>query len=896
MKKTEIQNERQSERQKERKQERDENIKTDIEADIDSASSSEDRTDTTHMKEENTTDDKGTPPVELLAPAGGREAFLAALDQGADAIYLGLDRFSARASADNFDEEGAKEAISYAHSRGVRVYVTLNTLVKNQEMVRLIDSLQTLSDLGADAVIVQDLGLVYLARTFFPWLELHASTQMTVTSRLAIDYLADLSFKKVVVARENSLEDIKSMAGRGTDLEVFVHGALCISYSGQCLMSSMIGGRSGNRGRCAQPCRLTYQLEDQGGRAVASVGDHLLSPKDLYGLDLLEALLAAGAQSLKIEGRMKRPEYVATVVGLYRKRLDDILAKRRPAKGSPEDLEEKRKDKQTLAQIFSRDFSSAYLEGNQGSDLMSYQRPNNRGLALGRIKDSQEGGFTMVLKDDLRRGDGLEIWISVGGRKGFNVKEIQVAGQPREEALAGELAFIAYGGRTFPGDRVFKSKDRALLEKAQDTYQDKTMTSAKRPLNIRISGRLGKPLTMEVHLEGQVFRGQSDSLLEAARKRSLDRDILSSKMRFGSTPFEVRELSIDLSTGLMLPIREVNQLRQSLAAQAQAFVEAARPRGQEEALAFYASLKGQEKKRATKTRLAVEVEDDAAAVAAFSAGADLVYVHLNKQKKNKAKNEAKDKTKDRVKNEATASFAGPCYGLLPRIIKEGEVEFWRKKVQQTKDHYDGFMAPSLDAIQLLKEERVDIIWGDYSLNVMNDLSARQLEEAGLKEICLSPELSLAEIGAFSRPAHLELLVHGNFPLMTSAHCVVGALEGGKTLEKACSAPCRSKDYRLRDRKDYLLPLLCLNDCTSQVYNARELCALEEVAALKDMGIARIRLAMRERSPEDIHMVIRAYRQVLDGDLAEDKLKSMRRDLAKKSPYGFTKGHYFREVE
>lgn len=312
---------------------------------------------------------------EILAPAGDFQSLIAAVENGADAVYLGGKAFNARAFAGNFDDEEMAKAIEYAHLRNVKIYVTVNILIDNSELKDALSYIKTLYDLGVDGLIVQDLGLSFLISRVLPNFPLHGSTQMTIHNREGAEFLAKMGFKRVVLARETSLEDI-SLINQDPiiELEIFGHGALCICYSGQCLMSSLIGGRSGNRGRCAQPCRMTYTLVDEKGKNAAEegIGEHLLSPRDLNALELLPEICRTGVSSLKFEGRMKRPEYVATVIRIYREALDRY-------KKNPESFSVWAEEQKELAQIFNRDFTTGYLLNNPGRDLMSYKRPNNRG-------------------------------------------------------------------------------------------------------------------------------------------------------------------------------------------------------------------------------------------------------------------------------------------------------------------------------------------------------------------------------------------------------------------------------------------------------------------------------------------------------------------------------------
>ena len=370
--------------------------------------------------------------VELLAPAGSREALAAAVESGANAVYLAGNMFGARAYADNFDEEGLKEAIHFAHMRKVHVHVTVNTIVDDNELPGLKQYLRFLYEAGADAVLVQDLGAARIVREVVPELPMHASTQMTVHNLDGVRALEALGFSRVVLSRELSLEAIRHICSEAkAEIEVFVHGALCVCYSGQCLMSSMIGGRSGNRGRCAQPCRLPYTLVDENDNDLlaGSVGQYLLSPRDLKTIDLLPELLKAGVSSLKIEGRMKRPEYVATAVGCYRRAVDSWLQG---------DFQVQPQDSQALAQIFNRDFTTAYLEEKQGRNMMSDKRPNNRGLMLGRVLsyDVSNGMVSMKLNTDLQTGDQVDFWVKVGGRVTTTIQKLYLVKEAKNSKNA----------------------------------------------------------------------------------------------------------------------------------------------------------------------------------------------------------------------------------------------------------------------------------------------------------------------------------------------------------------------------------------------------------------------------------------------------------------------------
>jgi len=494
--------------------------------------------------------------VELMAPAGSPEALKAAVANGAGAVYLGGQQFNAREGAANFNREEILTAIDYAHERGVRVYVTVNILLADRELPAALDYLYFLGSARVDAIIVQDLGLAAVARQLLPELPLIGSTQMTITSAAGARYLQEMGFKRVVLGRELTLAAIEAISRRvDIELEAFVHGALCFSYSGQCLLSSMVGGRSGNRGRCAQPCRLAYTLVDARGRPVDPRPEHLLSTRDLYTLDRVPQLLAAGVRAFKIEGRMRRPEYVAVVTRAYRTIIERCLADPQGFRVLPE-------EEQAVAQIFNRDFTPGYLAGDPGADLMSYGRPSNRGLYLGRAGRPQGGQFLVHLEAPLHRGDGIDVWVSRGGHQGLVVHHIWQDGKEVTSAPAGATVALELPAATRPGDRIFKTSDIELLRQARDSYTA-PREERKITLQMHVTARPGAPLLLEVtDPAGRRVEAQTGAAAAAAVRHPLDTATLAGQLgRLGNTPYRLGELTASLEGPVMVPLSELNHVR-----------------------------------------------------------------------------------------------------------------------------------------------------------------------------------------------------------------------------------------------------------------------------------------------------------------------------------------------
>lgn len=500
--------------------------------------------------------------IELLAPAGSWEALEAAVNAGADAVYMGGKAFGARQYASNFDREELTRAVYFAHMHRVRLYITVNTLVDDAEMPELADYLLFLNNVGVDGIIVQDMGVINLARKLVPQLPLHASTQMTVTSLAGVRLCAENGMERAVLARELSIKDIKTICSNtDTEIEVFIHGALCVCYSGQCLMSSLIGGRSGNRGRCAQPCRLPYKLTDKNGNdmlAGTDAGQYLLSPKDLNTLEILPQLIDAGVTSYKIEGRMKRPEYVAVVVDAYRRAIDSYLAG---------NYNVPQQDFENIEQIFNRDFTTAYMVNRPGRTMMSDRRPNNRGVMVGRVVKlfKGENKAAIKLEKKLSLGDGLEFWVKVGGRVGTTVNKMTQNGQEVTSALPGTQVVIDIPNGVRMNDRVFRTFDAELMAYAGKFYGEK----AKRriPVDAVVTAKLGQPLTVLLtDDEGSTGFGETNFITETARKHALDEAAVRKQVnRLGTTEYVLNNLTVDLDDGVMVPMSEINEARRMAA-------------------------------------------------------------------------------------------------------------------------------------------------------------------------------------------------------------------------------------------------------------------------------------------------------------------------------------------
>ena len=825
--------------------------------------------------------------VELLAPAGSREALVAAVENGANAIYLAGNAFGARAYASNFDREALREAIHFAHLRKVAIHVTVNTIVADEEMGPLRDYLRFLYEAGADAVLVQDLGVARVAHETVPDLPLHASTQMSVSSLEGVRALAELGFTRVVLARELSLKEIRHICAHApVEIETFMHGALCVCYSGQCLMSSMIGGRSGNRGRCAQPYRLPYTLVDEKGQDVLGdkAGSYLLSPRDLSTIDVIPDLIEAGVSSLKIEGRMKRPEYVATVVRTYREAIDTYYA----GKGYVVTQEER----DDLAQIFNRDFTTAYLEGRPGKAMMSDRRPNNRGLLIGRVTayDWDARIVTVKLSGRLGLGDQVDFWVKVGGRVTATISSLRDAeGREVEEGQAGDTVSFAIPSAVRDHDRVFKVYDARLMERAKETYASGAPVR-RIPVAIAVRAAIGEPLTVTLcDAEGHRGEGRTDFIGESARKRPLSEEIIRKQVsRLGTSVYEMKSLHCDIAGEVMVPMSEINEARRKAVEALDALrlkeIEAREHRPEPK---FTDRIARPTPKKAD---FLVAVDTLGKAEAALAAGADgILFGGESYEHRVIAPEEY-----ERAWQMAREAGARIDFNT-PRIVHDGQ----QKHAERLLAAFAAFPPDAVHvhniAMLALVRRLTDFaIHADYSLISYNKQTLAFLKDYGASGATLSPELTAKEIRQLAKesPLPLTCIVHGRLELMVSNYCVTGSFLGGCG-EGPCTQPCTRGHFALKDRKDALFPLAMDQFCHMHVLNSKVLSMMPHAMKFRAAGIETMQIEAKAMGEKEIAAIVKAYRKAMafPEELAEAQLSWIHEQEGK----DITRGHYFRGV-
>jgi len=858
---------------------------------------------------------------ELLSPAGDWECARAAVENGADAIYFGLERFNARMRAHNFTVADLPKLMAYLHRRGVRGYVTFNTLVFADELAAAEEYLKSIIAAGVDAAIVQDIGICRLIRALSPDFPIHTSTQMTVTSTAGVEFARELGANLVVLARENSLKEIAAIqAGQsraatqqttGGDgalgitrptlmpLEVFVHGALCVAYSGQCLTSESLGGRSANRGECAQACRMPYELVSDGRTVDLGDRHYLLSPQDLSGLDVLPDLVRAGVASLKIEGRLKSAEYVANITNVYRQALDAVMEQVEPGlrTGSARvgdatlhqnfDPAAARYD---LEMGFSRGLYPGWFRGINNQELAHARFGTKRGVFLGRVTRLSADSVTLKLEGPAKPGDGI----------------VFDAGRPDEKEEGGRIYFVderhgetvlRFGrgdidfGRVHVGDRVWKTNDPALDRRVRQTYETE-QPRFRRALSLEVHGHAGAPLTLIARdEEGHTTRADSTKPLARAEKQPLTTERLTDQLgRLGGTPFKLGTLQNNLEGEVILPVSELNELRRRIAAEIE--TQRAAPKRwkmtDRRNVDFGVRSAGQPAIAATPELIVVVRSLEQLTAALACPGLATFYCEFENPKHYR---------------DAVASFrawqgtlaANPhsvlrtpqstsIWVAAPRVFKPGE-EWIMKQVLSCEA--DGYLVRNYDHLQWFAGKRRR---GDFSLNVANALTADYfVNRYGLERVTASYDLNISQLEALlqSAPgAWFDITLHQHMPMFHMEHCVFCAfLSTGKDY-RDCGRPCDTQRVALRDRVGAEHPLKADAGCRNTVYNSRAQTGAEFAARMIELGARSFRIEFLNESADEVRRTVERYQQLLGGRINGAELW---RELKLINQLGVTRG-------
>lgn len=804
--------------------------------------------------------------VELLAPAGDWDCMRAAVANGADAIFFGVEKFNARARANNFRMDELPEIMAYLHSYGVKGFLTFNILVFEDELADAKELMEACIDAGVDAVIVQDLGLVKMIREISPDFPIHGSTQMTITSPEAVEFTKPWGMERVVLGRENNLKQIKQIGEQAKlPMEVFVHGALCVSYSGQCLTSEMWGGRSANRGECAQACRLPYDLMVDGEQKPMGDVAYLLSPKDLAAIDIMPELIEVGVTSFKIEGRMKSPEYVANVVSKYSKAIDRYFEgdKQRPSK---EEIRE-------LQQSFSRGFTHGFLEGTNNKKLVEGTFPKSRGVYLGRVEQILRDGVVVKLEAPLKRGDGIVFDAGDPTKKeeGGRVYDLRRKGVKLEgEAGEGWIVDLVAGRndvdlrRVHVGDRIWKTSDPALDKRLRQTYETGKPYRVF-PVHVRAVGGPGQPLiTFWTDVQkGTTVRVDSELELDIAQKRPMDHALLEEQFgRLGGTVFQLEQLEVELHGDVIVPMRELNSIRRRavellagerpkppvyIKREADIFGDAAKP-------AAPVPLGG-----AKLTTLCRSLDQ---VLAAVQTEVEFIYADFEFIKQFPAAVEA-------------VHAAGKQIALAtPRIHMPGE-NGYHNNILRLKP--DAVLVRNTGALYFYLRHRLENplahqpkLIGDFSLNIANHKAVELFLEAGCDVATPSYDLNIQQMVDLlgrARTDRLEVVIHQHLPMFHTEHCVYCTFLSEGTDYTNCGRPCEEHRASLQDRIGMSHPVRVDEGCRNTVYNAIEQSGAEYLTNFLQLGVSSYRVEFLEETPEQVHEVIELYTRALRGEIS-----------------------------
>lgn len=781
--------------------------------------------------------------VELLAPAGSMESLVAAINKGADAIYLGGDKFSARAYASNFDRETMEKAVDYVHSYGLAIYVTINTLIKENEFNEAIDYIGFLHRIGVDAIIMQDIGLLNRVRDIYPELEIHASTQMSIHNAEGALFFSNNGFKRIVLSREMALDEIKYIStDLGIETEMFVHGALCVSYSGQCLMSSVIGGRSGNRGKCAQGCRLPYTLtRDSDNKKVSG---YLLSPKDMCTIENIKDIIATGTSSLKVEGRMKRPEYVAGVIESYRASVDEALDNK---KNNSSDR------KKVLLQLFNREgFSNAYLYKNNGKDMMAYKTPKNTGVFLGKIGKNSE----IILEEDLTLRDGIRI-----GEDGFTLSKMILNGKEVTEAFAGD-SVVMYPKKYKKGDICYKMSDTKLLNTLKKSYEK--LYERKIELTANVKFKLGMPLSITINYNGNTFR-KTGEVVEFAQSSPLDMKRVEKNLKkSGEIPFKIENVIFDDFEDGFMPMSSINNLRRDILDEILNF-EINKYKNDVKAK----EVESKEVEKDEMETLLVKVTTKEQLDAAIDANAPAIAINIFGKNRNTLNKSAFDNL---------GEYKGNVYLETPNIIKS-EFEVVCKMIDSLKDKITGLVTGNMGIVNKYKDSGLKII-GGYKLNIFNS-EALKFNNKVIDGTCLSIELNRKELkGILDKENRgAQFFIYGKPEVMINEYCPIGSTFGERSSKKECNSACVNNTFKLTDRVNENFTVGTDIFCRSYIYNPVPINVTSEIKDIKSLGIKSFRADFIDES----------YDETKEAILAIMNERTLRIE-------NFTKGQYRRGVE
>ena len=822
--------------------------------------------------------------TELLSPAGNWDCARAAVAAGADAIYFGLPKFNARLRADNFTEADLPELIAYLHKHGVKGFVAMNTLIFTSELEAAERQLRLIADAGVDALIIQDIGLAKMAREIVPKVELHASTQMTITSPEGLAFLETIfPMERAVLARELSIKEIErfhsspisNLQSPITPLEVFVHGALCVAYSGQCLTSESLGQRSANRGECAQACRMPYEIVVDGVTQDLAEHRYLLSPQDLSAVDLIPDLVRAGVKSFKIEGRLKTPEYVAAVTRVYRKALDACScpvteqAVETPSRGVSQE------EKYQLEMTFSRGLTTGWLAGTNHPYLTHGKFGKKRGPFLGTIIEAQNGWIRLDTPPSqqtppLKAGDGI-VFDAGENRdleQGASIWKIE------NDRIIFHRTFSGINfDRIRPGVTLYKTADPALESEIRKFWQTAKPKIKRTPLHLTLTGKPGEPLTCSCPVPGQAVANPSRVVisttipLSEATTHPLTTETLEKQLsRLGDTPYELASLDNQIQGDCHLPLSALNQLRRDLVSNLSQIQD------QQSKILNLQSSKSPHHLFPQLSNLPISNPPSLSILtrtlpqleAAIEAGIPQIYCDFEDPRRYK---EAVSLFRSSIINPQSTIILA-----TPRILKPGEIGYL-KLIERAEP--DGLLLRNLAALNYYKDRSELIRIGDFSLNVANPLTAKILREsAHLDRLTISYDLNISQVLELlgkTPPEWLELTLHQHMPMFHMEHCVFCTFLSSGTTYKDCGRPCEKHTVHLRDRVGQLHRLQADVGCRNTLFNGRAQTGARFLPQLLASGLRHFRIELLDENQTDSLSTIRSYLDLLSGKISSTML-------------------------
>lgn len=807
--------------------------------------------------------------MELLAPAGTMENFMAALESGADAIYLGGKVFNARAHAANFGIDELREAVRLAHILDVSVYVTVNILIGDKELKDLEQYIKDLDSIGVDAIIVQDLAVAEIAKRVAPNIHLHGSTQMTAATLDAVRFYESLGFTRVVLARELSLKEIQHICKHcKAEIEVFVHGALCVCYSGQCLMSSFIGGRSGNRGACAQPCRLPYELLDSKGESVLPKHEaYLLSPKDLNYSEHMNELVAAGVTSFKVEGRMKKVSYVRQVIGTYREILDEASIHENQRKA--------------LASGFNRGFSTAYLEDTVGRQMMTVVAPNHQGKPIGESY-TKKGEVYLSLTEPIEQGSLVKILQSNGSVTYYTVddewtcvSDTLYKGRPAEGLAVGQLYLASTPKNT---------KSRGLQE-----FTRKYDMSVY--LSVGSNGETNYTELTAILDSGLSVTVTNEYVPAIANKVPTSLEKVTEQLgRLGNTLFRLSY--VDIPDGpYMWPASVLNALRRdAVTALETALIthhveswQSLQVTGDVD----YDFKAQHELSYDTCPMISARVDEIEGVKAAIAGGAQKIVFGGDRLSRTPYALSIYDEVA-----RLCAQSDVICTFATPRVVKDDEVEAYKRTLEAiVQAHPDSISIHVPQALLWLRElGYTGAIEADTGLNIFNTPTLHFWEQLHISCVNPSQELTLKQITELAKHSHvpIETMIHGYTEMMISEYCAIASFVGTGS-KVNCPMPCVKESYSLKDRKGEIFPIRTDPYCRMHIMNSHEMDMRAYVPMLLQKGISILRIDGRHMKPSYVKDIVSQYVGIATGTMEAPpkKIDSQGESI--------TRGHYFRGI-